>query len=157
MEDQQDCPQLAFVLDQVASWFGIPADTLLEWQRMGKINQAQLAPNGEYIFSWRDVKLIAEHVRSQIRIDIERQVLEKPDEVCPSIDLLERIYRTEIFGSDEIEHGLDQLEGFARRNGLSTGICKVLLDEASQRPRADSLRTQILELLLADAETQPCR
>jgi DNA-binding transcriptional MerR regulator len=131
---------------EICEWFDIPRTTLFRWEDSGEVPRAERGPRGQRIYRQRHLRRIADVVRTKAHDEIslsERHDLEGPSE------LLERVYKAELFGSDDPKHGLEQLKGLATGRDLSPKTVRILVNEALGRPRGDDLRRQVWDLLLA--------
>jgi hypothetical protein len=144
--------ELLFSPSQVAEWFDVSRPTLFRWEKEGLLEKPDRGPRGERIYHRYHLVKISNLVKQRMRTDLGRTSEESTDNPIPSIETLERLYKMELFCSDNPEHGLEQLRGLAASNGLNQSTCNTLINEIQVRPRGDVTRTEILKILLLDSK-----
>jgi DNA-binding transcriptional MerR regulator len=138
--------------------FGLSRTTLFRWEEQHEIPKAEREGNNR-IYRREHLRSIAGLMRKKIRDEINASSRYNPDELHPTPDQLEKLFRVEFVGERDPVHGLRMLSALAKKHKLSEETVNLLIKSASNSSAGDPMRRKIWELLMeqeniADSEDE---
>ena len=130
---------------EVCKWFDIPRTTLFRWEEDARIPQTERTGKNQRIYRQEHLERISEIVLEIMRV--EQENCANQDNLCSTLETMERRYRLEYFSRRDEQHSLRQLEGLALKGELSQKTIQYLIEDALSRDDGDPVRVKIWEIL----------
>ena len=141
--------ETSFSPAEICEWFSIPRTTLFRWEKDGIIPPTERhGSRGDRIYRQDHVRRIFNVVRGHMRRELAAAQKADPYDSFPSMEMQERLYLAEFFGSESQKDGLRQLRGLANRRDLKPETIRKVVAVALGRERGDALRVEIWQFLL---------